>query len=79
VYVFQLIVEAVHVVLCAAVLVCFLCALEVTFELGEGVRAKTRVEVVVGVVRALELCADIFEISEGEFLGVAAFGNADER
>lgn len=79
VHILQLVVQAVDVVLGAAVLVELLCALEETFEFGVYVRTQTRVEVVIALVRALELFADIFEVGKGEFLRVAAFGDADKH
>jgi hypothetical protein len=78
VHILELVVEAVHVVLRPAVLVEFLCALEEAFELGVGVRAQARVEVVFALVRALELLAHVVEIGEGEFLRVTAFGHGHE-
>jgi hypothetical protein len=78
VHILELVVESVHVVLRPAILVEFLRALQEAFELGVGVRAQARVEVVFALVRALELLAHVVEIGEGEFLRVAAFGDGDK-
>lgn len=74
----ELIVEAMEIVLRAAVLVKLLCALEEPFEFGVGIRSHAGVQVLVAVVGALKLLADVLEVREGKFLRVAALGDADK-
>ena len=74
----ELIVEAVEIVLCAAILVQLLCALKEAFKFGVGVRSHAGVKVLVAVVGALKLLADVLEVREGEFLRVAALGDANK-
>lgn len=78
-HILQLIVEAVEVILRAAVLVELLGALKEAFELGVGVGAHTGVKVLFALVRALELFAHVFEVGEGQLLGVASLGDADKH